>query len=95
MEAAGWEPYLEPESSSPCRVSLTLVEANSRRDVPNVVGGALKYALDAVTRPRRGKGGAAAIYDDSPRWLSDVSVRVEVDADGPGMWVEIEREGHV
>ncbi|MRX82235.1 hypothetical protein [Eggerthella guodeyinii] len=73
----------------PALVTVTFVEINRRRDVPNVYGG-LKWVLDGLTRPRGSKyQGAGAIVDDSPKWC-EVETRLEVDAERPGVRIRIE-----
>ena len=91
MAQQGWPPMLTRESARPCQVAVTFVEANRRRDVSNIVGGGLKYLLDALSRPRGGKGGAAAIYDDSVAWLQSCVPHVRVDRDNPGIYVIVQR----
>ena len=95
MGRQSWRPIQDKQHARPCEVMLTFVEANRRRDVSNIVGGGMKYVLDALTRTRydrRGrvtKAGAAAIYDDSMRWLSDCTTRVRVDPLKPGINVTV------
>ena len=73
----------------PALVTVTFVEINRRRDVPNVYGG-LKWALDGLTRPRGRKYlGAGAIVDDSPKWC-EVEPRLEVEPIRPGVKIRIE-----
>lgn len=73
----------------PALVTVTFVEVNRRRDVPNVYGG-LKWVLDGLTRPRGSKYlGAGAIVDDSPKWC-EVEAGLEVDAKRPGVRIKIE-----
>ena len=54
---------------SSSRGTVTFVEPNRRRDYSNIVGGGLKFLLDALSRPQGNKAGAGAIYDDSQTWL--------------------------
>lgn len=80
-----WQPMLTKEDAVPVGLYITFVEANARRDVPNIIGGGLKYVLDALSRPRGSKIGTGAIYDDSPRWLVEVHPRIEIDPEAPGI----------
>lgn len=91
MRQQGWQPMAKG-SAVPCRVSITFVERDRRRDVPNVHGGD-KYALDALTS--RHKFGASAIYDDSQRWLPEVEYHIAYASESsgflePGMRILIE-----
>lgn len=81
----GWKPMRDAEKAVPVVAYITFVEANARRDVPNIIGGGLKYVLDALSRPRGSKIGTGAIYDDSPRWLVEVHPRIEIDPEAPGI----------
>ena len=89
MRKAKWEPMTR-RTAKPCRVTLTFVERDRRRDVGNIHGGS-KYALDGLTA--RHPHGAGAIYDDSQRWLPEVEYRVEVVSEShrePGIEITIE-----
>ena len=85
------------EVAVPCDVVIDFVEANRRRDVSNIYGGGCKYVLDALSRPRYDKHGkvtkmgAAAIYDDSVRWLADCTPMVRVDPKKPGIEITVTR----
>ena len=87
-----WKPMRDKESAAPVKVFVTFVEANDKRDVSNIVGGGLKYLLDALSRPRGSKGGASAIYDDSSRWLKQITPTIRIDPEAPGIYVTITRE---
>ena len=90
MRQQGWGPMPKGEAV-PCRVMLTFVERDRRRDVGNIHGGA-KYALDALTS--RHKYGASAIYDDSQRWLPEVEYRIAYVGERfrePGLLMVIEK----
>ena len=69
MQQQGWQPMLTKETARPCQVTVLFVEPNRRRDYSNIVGGGLKFLLDALSRPQGNKAGAGAIYDDSQTWL--------------------------
>ena len=89
MRQQGW-PRMEKGLCLPCRIGLTFVERDRRRDKPNIYGGA-KYAIDALTS--RHKGGAGAIYDDSQRWLTDVDYGIALvgeEFSEPGLQIVIE-----
>jgi len=98
MHSQHWRPMQDKRHAKPCEVILEFVEANRRRDVSNIVGGGMKYVLDALTRTRydrRGrvtKPGAAAIYDDSMRWLTNCTTWVRVDPRKPGIQVTVTME---
>lgn len=73
-----------------CRVTLTFVETDRRRDPDNILGGA-KFILDGITRPRGKKRfGAGAIEDDSQKWVELCFGPIEIDKRHPGCKVEIE-----
>ena len=80
----GWKPMRDAEKAAPVVAYVTFVEANYRRDRSNIVGGGLKYLLDALTR-------TGAIYDDSPRWLTEEHHQVIVDPESVGIQVLIAR----
>lgn len=89
MRKQGWK-RMSAESAIPCKVRLTFVERDHRRDVGNVHGGA-KYALDGLTA--RHKYGAGAIYDDSQVWLPEVEYRIAYVSERfsePGIQIDIE-----
>lgn len=92
MKLQRWAPMRDKTTATPCIVRLTFVERDRRRDVGNIHGGA-KYALDALTA--RHEHGAAAIYDDSQRWLPDVRYRIATtgpEYKEPGLLIEIARK---
>ena len=93
-----WAAMQEKEQAVPAEVYITFVEANQRRDVSNIYGGGCKYVLDALSRARYDKHGnvtklgAAAIYDDSVRWLKRCIPRVRVNKEKPGIEITVYRE---
>lgn len=86
-----WQPMLTKEDAVPVGLYITFVEANARRDVPNIIGGGLKYVLDALSRPRGTKIGTGAIYDDSPKWLVEIRPKIEIDPERPGIGLTLVR----
>ena len=70
-----------------CDVHICVHEVNRRRDVTNVYGGVLKYALDALTA--RNKSGVAAIWDDNSTWLRYLTPSIVVDPDNPGIEITV------
>lgn len=83
-----WHPMTRA-NAQPCKVTLTFVERDRRRDVGNIHGGA-KYALDALTA--RHKFGAGAIYDDSTKWLPEIEYRIAYvgkEWDEPGIAITV------
>lgn len=98
MGSQRWKPMCDKADAVPCEVRLTFVEANRRRDVSNIYGGGCKYVLDALTRTRYDRGGrvtkigAAAIYDDSVRWLTECVTAVRVNPKKPGIEITVIRE---
>lgn len=92
MRHQHWEPMTTKENAAPVSVFITFVEVDNRRDVSNVIGGGLKYALDALSRPRGKKWGASAIYDDSCRWLRRLVPRIDVDPTSPGIEITVIRD---
>ena len=72
-----------------CRaiVRMTVVEPHDRRDVPNVIGGAAKYVLDALTATNG--NGAGAIWDDDSRWLAQFVPSIRIDPENPGIEVTV------
>jgi hypothetical protein len=94
MAQQGWKPMRFKEDAFAVDVHLKLVETNTRRDVPNIIGGAFKYVFDALSRPRAGNGvkdGASAIYDDSQKWLKGITWEIEVDPSDPGIEITVRR----
>ena len=92
MRQQHWAPMKTKDMAYPVRIFITFVEVNNNRDVPNVVGGGLKYVLDALSRPRGGKVGASAIYDDSSKWLIRVTPTIDVNPLAPGIELTVVRE---
>lgn len=92
MRKQGWSRMEDKKHAKPCIVTIIFVERDRRRDIGNVHGAA-KYALDALTH--RHSCGASAIYDDSQRWLKNISYEVAVDADEPGMRIALRAEAAV
>ena len=73
-----------------CRVTLTFVEINHRRDPDNVFAGA-KYVLDGLTA--RADLGAGVIMDDSQACITLVCALADTtDREHPGVWVRIREE---
>ena len=70
-----------------CDVHICVHETSRRRDVSNVYGGVLKYALDAMTG--RHKSGAGAIWDDNSRWLRYLTPSIVVDPKEPGIEITV------
>lgn len=91
MREQDWTPMNDKESAVPCKVFITFVEVNDKRDVPNIVGGGLKYVLDALTRPQGKKAGSGAIYDDSVRWLTECVPSILIGTN-PGIEITVIRE---
>lgn len=89
MRQQHWQPVYIAKGAKKVRVAIRFVEANGRRDYSNIIAGS-KYVLDALTRPRGGKPGAAAIYDDSPKWIVDTQFAVDINPKRPGIEVIVE-----
>lgn len=72
-----------------CRalVYMTIVEPHDRRDVPNVIGGATKYALDALTATN--DNGVGAIWDDNTKWLKKFVPSIRIDPTSPGIEITV------
>lgn len=70
-----------------CNVYVNIIEPNDQRDVANVFGGVLKYALDALTA--RNKNGAGAIWDDNTQWMPRLVPSIRVDPDNPGIEITV------
>lgn len=82
-----WAPMRDEKTATPCVLHITIWEPNRRRDVPNIFG-VTKYAIDALTA--RHRYGAAAIYDDSQRWLHpQIEMKVKVDRQRVGIEVVV------
>lgn len=76
------------QSRRRCVVHMEIVEPHDRRDVPNVIGGVSKYALDALTATN--PNGCAAIWDDKSKWL-EFHPSIRIDRDRPGIDIHIIR----
>lgn len=87
MHRLGWK-RMTSQTRRKCVVSMTIVEAHDRRDVPNVIGGVSKYALDALTATN--PNGCGAIWDDKSRWL-EFHPDIRIDPDNPGIDISITR----
>ena len=85
MQRVGYKPMTESDRCR-CFVRVTIFEPTADRDVPNVMGGVLKYLCDALTA--RNKSGVGAIYDDSSKWMQ-LSVQVVVDPTQVGIRVTV------
>ena len=72
-----------------CRamVYMQIVEPHDRRDVPNVIGGVSKYALDALTATN--EYGAGAIWDDNTKWMPQFIPSIRIDPDNPGIQITV------
>ena len=92
MREQHWAPMTTKDRASRVRIFITFVEVHDRRDVPNIIGGGLKYTLDALSRPRGGKGGAAAIYDDSRKWIIRITPAIDINPVSPGIEITVVRE---
>ena len=86
MRKAGYAPMTNADRQR-CQVYITVIEPHDRRDVPNVFGGVLKYALDALTA--RNKNGTGAIWDDNTRWMPRVVPRIRIDPQNPGIEITV------
>ncbi len=86
MRKAGYERMTELDRQR-CNVYVTIIEPNDRRDVPNVYGGVLKYALDALTA--RNKNGAGAIWDDNTQWMPRLVPSIRIDPENPGIEITV------
>ena len=70
-----------------CDVHVCVHEVSKARDVANVYGGVLKYALDALTA--RHKYGAGAIWDDNSTWLRYLTPSIVIDKEHPGLEIAV------
>lgn len=85
MRRQGWK---TPDRK--CRVTLTFVEIDHRRDPDNIMGGA-KFILDGLIKRRGMRSyGAGAIVDDSQKWIELEFGKFEYDRERPGCKVRIE-----
>lgn len=86
MRAAGYVPMTSANRQR-CHVYVTVIEPHDQRDVPNVYGGVLKYALDALTT--RNKHGAGAIWDDNTRWMPKLVPSIRIDPRNVGLEITV------
>jgi hypothetical protein len=86
MRAAGYAPMTEMDRQR-CLVYVTVIEPHDQRDVPNVYGGVLKYALDALTA--RNKHGVGAIWDDNTKWMPKLVPSIRIDPQHVGIEITI------
>lgn len=85
MRRVGYKPMTKDDRCK-CCVAVTVVEVHDRRDVPNILGGVLKYTCDALTA--RNPNGCGAIWDDNVHWMSLVP-DVKVNPVNPGIRIGI------
>lgn len=85
MREQGYAPMTRDDRCK-CHVCITVVEPHDRRDVPNVYGGVLKYALDALTA--RNRHGTGAIWDDNSKWMA-LTPKIRIDPDNPGLEITV------
>ena len=86
MRKAGYERMTDADRQR-CNVYVTIIEPHDQRDVPNVYGGVLKYALDALTA--RNKNGAGAIWDDNTKWMPKLVPSIRIDPKNPGIEITV------
>lgn len=86
MRAAGYAPMTKADRQR-CIVYVTVIEPTDSRDVPNVYGGVLKYALDALTA--RNKRGTGAIWDDNTKWMPKLIPSIRISKSNPGIEMTI------
>lgn len=86
MRQAGYAPMTEADRQR-CLVYVTVIEPHDQRDVPNVYGGVLKYALDALTA--RNKHGTGAIWDDNTRWMPKLVPSIRMDPQHVGIEITV------
>ena len=86
MRAAGYAPMTEADRQR-CNVYVTVIEPHNQRDVPNVYGGVLKYALDALTA--RNRNGCGAIWDDNTQWMPSMVPQIRVDPKNVGIQITV------
>ena len=85
MWRVGYEPMTKSDRCK-CQVAVKVVEPHDHRDVPNVLGGVLKYTCDALTA--RNPNGTGAIWDDNSHWMELVP-RIEVNPACPGIEITV------
>lgn len=86
MRVAGYAPMTESDRQR-CEVHVTVIEPHDQRDVPNVFGGVLKYALDSLTA--RNKNGTGAIWDDNTRWMPRLVPSIRIDPHCVGLEITV------
>ena len=86
MRVAGYAPMTESDRQR-CEVHVTVIEPHDQRDVPNVFGGVLKYALDSLTA--RNKNGTGAIWDDNTRWMPRMVPSIRIDPHRVGLEITV------
>ena len=86
MREAGYAPMTEANRQR-CHVYVTIIEPHDQRDVPNVFGGVLKYALDALTA--RNKHGVGAIWDDNTKWMPKLVPSIRIDPRNVGVEITV------
>lgn len=86
MQREGYAPMREGDRQR-CAVQVVVYEPNDQRDVPNVLGGVLKYALDALTA--RNKNGTGAIWDDNVKWMPQLETSIVVNPDLVGIQITV------
>ena len=86
MRTVGYAPMTEANRQR-CHVYVTIVEPHDQRDVPNVFGGVLKYALDALTA--RNKHGVGAIWDDNTKWMPKLVPSIRIDPRNVGVEITV------
>lgn len=86
MRRIGYAPMTK-EDRQRAIVYVRIFEPHDGRDVSNVLGGVLKYTLDALTA--RNKHGCGAIWDDNTKWLAKLVPQIIVDPEGVGVAISI------
>ena len=86
MHKAGYAPMTKADRQR-CQVYVTVIEPHDQRDVPNVFGGVLKYALDALTA--RNENGVGAIWDDNTKWMPRMVPSIRIDPKNVGIEITI------
>ena len=86
MRVAGYAPMTVSDRCR-CYVYVTIVEPHDLRDVPNVIGGVLKYTLDALTA--RNAHGTGAIWDDNTKWMPKLVPSIRIDQTNPGLEITV------
>ena len=86
MQKAHYPPMTKHDRQR-CMVYVCVVEPHDQRDVANVYGGVLKYALDALTH--RNKHGTGCIWDDNTRWMPKLVPSIRIDPANVGLEITI------